>query len=158
MDLDRQVGPLHHRTQVTHGGASAATPADGDLKGADAFLLCAVEISVEFIAGLLTAGDKGIVQFVVRAQVANRERPADTVKIVGAALLVLGATEIRQDIIVGPTGIAHLAPSVEILPLAADVDETINRRRASADNHKIVVRVELHRSQYPKKLVRKVGC
>ena len=38
---------------------------------ADAFLLGAVEIGVELIAGLLRAGDEGVVQFVARAQIGD---------------------------------------------------------------------------------------
>src|SRR4029077_19972976 len=51
--------------------------------------------------------------------------------IVGAALLVLGAAEIRQHVVIGPADIAELAPMVEILTLAADVDEAVDRAGAA---------------------------
>ena len=70
-------------------------------------------------------------QLVRRLHVADRERAAGAVQIVGAALLVLGAAEIREHVVVRPAGIAELPPMVEILFLAADIDETVDRRRAA---------------------------
>ena len=51
--LDLEVGPLHRRAQIGDGGAGAAPAAHGELIGADAFLLGAVEVGVELVAGLL---------------------------------------------------------------------------------------------------------
>src|SRR5215212_2123972 len=76
MNLDLKVGPLHRGTKVTDRRARAAPPANGHLESADSFLVGTVEIRIEIIAGLLTTGDERVVQFVARAQVAYRERPA----------------------------------------------------------------------------------
>src|SRR3989442_676834 len=51
------------------------------------------------------------------------------VKLVGAAGLVLGAPEIGQHIGRRSPLIAELAPIVEILGLAADIDHAVDRRR-----------------------------
>ena len=79
------------------------------------------------IAGLLRAGDEGVVQRMIGAQVGHRQRPAAAVKFVGAVFLVLGLAEIRQHVVIRPAGIAQLPPQVEILPLAADVDQPVDR-------------------------------
>ncbi len=130
-DLDLEVGPLHRRAQIGDRGAAASHPADGQLVVADALLLGAVEIGVGLEPGLLRAGRKGVVQFVVRAQIRDVERAALPMIIVGAALLVLGAAEIRQHVVIRPADIAELAPMVEILALAADVDQPVDRARAA---------------------------
>ncbi len=52
-------------------------------------------------------------------------------KFVGAAFLILGLAEIRQHVVIRPAGVAELAPEIEILALAADVDQAVDRRRAA---------------------------
>jgi len=127
-DLDRKVGALHRRAQIGDRGAAPAHPAYGQLIIADALLLGAVEIGVGREAGLLRTRGEGVVQLVRRAQVGDVERAAGPVIIVGAALLVFGAPEIRQDVVIGPADIAELAPTIEILALAADIYEPVDRR------------------------------
>src|SRR5216683_507208 len=130
-DLDIEVGALHRRAQI--GDCRTAPPhlADCQLVGPDAFLLGAVKIGVGREPGLLCAADKGIVQLVLGAQIGNVERAALAVIIVGAAFLVLGAAEIREHIVIRPADIAELAPMVEILALAADIDEAVDRAGAA---------------------------
>jgi len=101
------------------------------LQWADAVLLGAVEIGVQPMTRLLRSGDKGVVQFVARAQVGDAERSARAMMLVSASFLVLGAPEIRQHVLIRPAGIAHLAPQVEILLLAADVDEPVDGTRSA---------------------------
>ena len=81
------------------------------------------------MASLLRPGDKGVMQFVPRPQIGDAKRSAGAVMLVGAALLVLGAPEIGQHVLVRPAGIAELAPQIEILSLAADVNEPVDRAR-----------------------------
>src|SRR5438128_1132348 len=50
---------------------------------------------------------------------------------VGAALLVFGATEIGKHVVIRPAGIAELPPEIEILLLAADVNEAVYRARTA---------------------------
>ena len=61
------------------------------------------------------------------AQVGHAERTVAAVKIIAAAFVVLGLAEVRQHVVVAPAGIAELTPVVEILGLAADVDQSIDR-------------------------------
>ena len=65
------------------------------------------------------------------AHVGHAERPAGAVEVVGAALVVLGLAEVGQHIIVAPAGVAELAPMVEVLGLAADVDQSVDRARSA---------------------------
>src|SRR5260370_7338412 len=65
------------------------------------------------------------------ADVGDRERPAHPMQRVLAALLVLGAAEIRENILEAPAGIAELAPMVEVLCLAADVEQPVDRARSA---------------------------
>ena len=126
-DFDLQVRPLHRRAQIGERGAAPPHLAHGQLVVADAFLLGAVEIGVGLEPGLLRGGDKGVVQFVAGAQIGDVERPAGAVIIVPAALLVLGAAEIRQHVVIAPADAAELPPIVEILPLPADIDQPVDR-------------------------------
>ena len=105
-------------------------PADRQLQRTDAFLLGAVEIGVELDSPASCApAMKASCSSWSVAQVGDAERAAGAVILVGAALLVLGLAEIRQHVVIGPAGIAELAPQVEILLLAADVDQAVDRGR-----------------------------
>jgi hypothetical protein len=54
-------------------------------------------------------------------------------KLVFAALLILSLFEIRQHVLIAPADIAELAPLIEILFLAADIDEPVDRARTAQD-------------------------
>jgi hypothetical protein len=128
-DLDAQIGPPHCGAQISHGSAAAPHVADGDLQRSDTVLLGAVKVGVEFMARLLRPGNKGVMQFVAGPQIGDAQWTANAVMLVGAAFLVLGAAEIGQYVLIRPAGIAELAPQIEILLLATDVDEPIDRAR-----------------------------
>ena len=117
--------------QIGDRGAAPAHVAHRHLQWSDAILLGAVEIGVALVARLLGGGDKGIVQFVLRAQIGDIERAAGAVMRVGAALLIFGPAEIRQHVVIRPAGIAELAPQIEILLLPADVDQPVDRAGAA---------------------------
>ena len=61
------------------------------------------------------------------ANVGHGERTANAVQFVFAALLVLGAAEVREHVAECPAGVAELTPMVEILLLAADIEQAIDR-------------------------------
>src|SRR6516164_886490 len=79
----------------------------------------------------LRSGDKSIMEFVLRPQIADVQRSPAAVVLIGAALLVLGSPEVGQHVIIRPAGIAQLPPQIEILFLAANVDEAIDRARSA---------------------------
>src|SRR6516165_10170449 len=80
---------------------------------------------------LLRSGDEAIMEFVLRPQIADVQRTPAAVVLIGAALLVLGSPEIGEHVIIRPAGIAQLPPQIEILFLAANVDEAIDRARSA---------------------------
>ena len=93
---------------------------------ADAVLRGAVEVVVAREAKSHRGVDKGFGDRVF-FDVGNAERAAGAVEFVAAADLVLGALEIRQHVVERPAGVAELAPMVEILGLAADIDHAVDR-------------------------------
>src|SRR5438046_2929196 len=65
------------------------------------------------------------------ADIGNRKWSADTVEVVAAATLILGAPEIGQHVGEAPAGIAELPPMIVILVLAADLEQTVDRTRSA---------------------------
>ena len=57
--------------------------------------------------------------------------PPTAVQRVLAALLVLGAAEVGQHVVEAPAGIAELAPVIEILGLAAQIEQAVDRARSA---------------------------
>ena len=115
------------RLEVAHRRAAAPAAARGGLEIARAFLARAVEIVVAREARLLGGCDEGVAQRMRLALIGDGERSARAVEGVGAALLVLSLAEIGQHILIAPTDIAELAPMIEILLLAADIDEAVDQ-------------------------------
>ena len=103
----------------------------GGLVIAGAFLHRSVEIVVARIAALHGGFHIGHGERMAVAQIRNPERPAGAVKFVGAALVVLRLAEIGQHVVKAPAGIAELPPVVEVLRLAADIDQAVDRARAA---------------------------
>ena len=126
-DFHLQVGPVQHRLQIACRGGTAPPVAHCKLQRTDAFLLAAVEVGVVRIARLLRALDERVVQRVVGAKIGYRERATLAVEFVLAVLLVLRPAEIRQHIVIRPSGIAQLTPQIEILLLSANIDQAVDR-------------------------------
>jgi hypothetical protein len=61
-------------------------------------------------------------------EIRDGERPARAVQFIAAAFLVLRALEIGQHVGERPAFVAELAPMVEILGLATDIDEPVDAR------------------------------
>jgi len=99
------------------------------LQRPDPVLRGPVEIIVAAVSSLLRRSHKRVVEFVAGAQIGHVERPAGAVMRVGTALLVLGAAEVGEHVVIRPAGVAELAPQIEILALATDVDQPVDRAR-----------------------------
>jgi hypothetical protein len=65
--------------------------------------------------------------------VLDLQGPAGTVKLVAAALVVLGFLEVGQDRVVVPAVAAALAPLVIVGGVAAHIDHAVDRRGAAQD-------------------------
>jgi hypothetical protein len=125
--LHKQIEPLACRTQIPHRGRAAPPVTRGKLVVAGTFLHCAVEIIVARETKIERALDKRLADRVVILHVGDCERTAGAVQLACAAGLILGAAEIRQHVIERPAGIAELAPVVEVLRLATDIDQAVDR-------------------------------
>src|SRR5581483_10244118 len=97
------------------------------LKVAGTFLFRSVEIVGARNAGLLRRFDKSFAKRMRLADIGNRQWTPGTMKLVSAALLILGALEVGEDILERPAGIAELAPVIVVLVLAADIEKPIDR-------------------------------
>ncbi len=125
--LDGQVRPAHDRVEVGDGGAGTRAVAMGHLVPADPVLLGAVEVLVRREAVRLRGVQEVLRERVARAALGHRERPAGTVVLVLAALVVLCALEVREHLVPGPAG----PPLVVVERVPADVDHRVDRGGAA---------------------------
>src|SRR5450759_1572476 len=117
--------------QVGVGGAAAQPVALGELEAPNAFLPCAVEVGIVLVSRLAGGLEHRVDERVHRAAVGHPGRPARSVVRVLAALVVLAALEVRQDIVVAPARTAGVGPAVVIGTVAADVDHRVDRTTAA---------------------------
>src|SRR5581483_8772051 len=115
-------------------GAGAAAAAAGLLAPADRIPGAGrqvVDVGAVFEAELLRRRDDRLARRRPLAHRRGGEKPAGAVNLGGLALPVLGLLEIGQHVVPAPAAVAELGPVVEILGLAADVDQPVDRRRAA---------------------------
>ena len=98
-----------------------------------ALLLRPVEVGIAWIAALLRGLDKCDGKRMAVAQIGNTQRPAGAVPCIGTALVILGLSEVRQHVVKAPAHIAERAPLIEVLLLAAYVDQAVDRTRTADD-------------------------
>ncbi len=114
--------------------AHAPAPGDAGLGLDDAFLVLAVVVAVELVAG----GDGGLEQRVVERVLVRHfrdaQRAAGATPVGTAAILVaLDAREQRRHVLPAPAARAHLRPGVVVERLAAHPDEAVDGARAAQD-------------------------
>ncbi|MNQ40681.1 hypothetical protein D3C85_543400 [compost metagenome] len=128
----RQVRTAHGRAQVGVGGGAAHAILHRHVHGAEAFLHEAVGVVGLDIAGLGTGIDPGTVQRVLHVvAVGGAQRPAIAAIGIAALLVALGPFEVRQAVAIAPIAGAELLPFVEVVGMATDVDQAVDRRRAA---------------------------
>ena len=130
---DLEVGPSAGRVEVGLGGRPADAVLDGHVHGAEAFLLPAVVVPSDRVAGLFAGLDEGLVERVQAHVVAGAggERPLAAAVFVAAALPGLGPAEVGQAVAVAPAGRALGLPFVEVAGVAAHVDHAVDRGGAA---------------------------
>ncbi len=131
---DFEVGAFHRRAQIGACRTLPAPPAAGLLHPADAVAGAGrqmVDIVAVFEPELLARLDHHLAQRWLVGGARGEERPARAVKCVAAAFPILGLLEIGQYIVPRPAAVAELAPMVEILRLAADIDHAVDRAGAA---------------------------
>ena len=92
------------------------------------------------VAGFHRSVEHRVDQRLHRTTLRDGERTADAVELVLAALVVLGALEVREHLVVRPAGSAARRPVVEVEPVAAQVDHRVDR--AAAADHLSARQVE----------------
>jgi hypothetical protein len=133
LDDHLEVGPLQRRPQIGARGAGPPPAAARLLAPADAVAGAGrqvVYVLAVFEADLLPGFDYR------RAErrpvhLRRKQRTALAAHLGLAALPVLGAFEERPDLVPAPAAVAELRPVVEILGLAANIDQTIDRARTA---------------------------
>ena len=129
-----QIGPLCRRAQISARGTLPAPAAAGLLHPADIVAGArrqVVHVGMIFEADLGPGLDHRLAQQRLVGGVGGQQRPAMAVKLVLPALPALGLFEIGQDVVPRPAPVAELAPMVEILGLAADIDHAVDRARSA---------------------------
>ena len=141
-DLERLRRPVRtvrlrapaRRLEKGRGGRTAHRVARRELIVADAVLDGAVEIVVEGNARLLRRAEEGVADRRRIDGIGDAQRAAIAVIGVDEALVVLGALEIGQDLLVAPARAAGLRrPGVVVLGVAARVELRVDRRAAADD-------------------------
>ncbi len=125
-----EVRTLGGGVQICHGGRGPHPLALRHLVHPDAVLLAVVEVLVARQPGLDARLDEGMGDAVLRALLADGERPARAVERRRAALVVLGLDEVREQVGPAPAGDP---PAVVVERVAADVDHRVDRGGAAED-------------------------
>ena len=103
------------------------------LEAADPLLRSAVEVEVVRMPSSDAGLDHRVDRRVQRPAVRHGERPADAVELVRAPLVVLGALEVRQHLVVAPALGTVCRPAVEVGSVATRVDHCVDRAAATDD-------------------------
>ena len=125
------VGTQALRREVGERGAAAAAVSLRDLEPADALLGRAVVVVGLGDPGLHGGLDHRRRVAMLRAAVADAQRPAGAVVIALAAFVVLSLLEVRQGVLISPAREAHSRPLVVVGAVAADVEHRVERARAA---------------------------
>src|ERR1700758_454079 len=131
LDDHLEIGPLHRLPQISARGAGPPSAAARLLAPADAVAGAGWQVvhvlavfEPDLLAGLdYRRAERRPLHF------RGKERTATAANLGLAALPVLGLFEEGQDLVPAPAAIAELRPVVEILGLAAHINETVDRAR-----------------------------
>ena len=129
--LHVEVGAPTGRTEVRGCGRRAQAVSRRQLVVADALLPLPVEVVVAGYTELVGCADQRFDQRMSALDVRGPQRAVGAVEFACAAHVVLELAEIGQHVGEAPSGIAERRPMVVIVALAANVDESIDRRRAA---------------------------
>jgi hypothetical protein len=126
-----QVRPAQGRRQIGRRRAPALAVADGQVVGAKALLLVAVEVLGRGVARLAAGLDQGGVERALGLPARHVQRARAAVIGVAAAMVGFRALEVGQDLGIGPARQPHLPPLVVVARVAADIDHAVDRRAAA---------------------------
>ncbi len=123
-----EIGPRHRRLEIGIGRAPAAAAMDGHVHAPKAFLLRAVDVVGQRIARLLRRIEKGGVERVLQPAITGVESALGAAIGITALVARLGATEIGEDLGKAPAARALFLPAFEIHRIAANIDQSVDRR------------------------------
>ena len=121
-----QVAAPAHGRQEGDGRIAAPVAAQGQLVGAQAFVLRAVEVGAARKAGFLAGGKPGGAVGVVVAQIGHIQLALAAVVVARATGVALGFLEEGQHLAVAPAVGTSARPVVVVGLLAADVDQPVD--------------------------------
>jgi hypothetical protein len=124
------AAPLRRPQIAGRRGATQAI-ACRQLKIAGAVLLLAIEIVRAWHAHGFGCIDETFADLAFNAHIADAERPASAMMVVGAPFLILGAHEVGEHIAKAPSSAAKLSPVIEVGGVPTDVQQAIDGARAS---------------------------
>ena len=122
-----EVRAVERRMQIAPRRAPALAVVDGQLVGSEAFLLKAVEIVGQRMAGLGARGYRRGENRIWRRRLGDLQRSLPAVVRVRTALQRLGTLEVGQHVGIAPAGQAHLAPLIIVARVAANIDHAVDR-------------------------------
>ena len=126
------VRPLHRRLDVAMRHAHAPAPIDRGLRLHDAFLVLAVVVGVELVAGRHGRLEQRVIERVLVGHGRDLERAVGAAAVAAVAVdEVLDAGEQRRHLAPAPAAAAHLRPGVVVERLAAHPDQAVDRARAA---------------------------
>ena len=130
-DLDREIFPLHRRTQIADRGRAALAVADGILAAPEAFAARAVVVVGDRQPGRARRLDPGGEHRVLRLAPLHADVAVVAAKLALAVLPVFDALEVRQHVRKRPAARALLRPAVVVGGIAAGEGHHVDRRRAA---------------------------
>src|SRR5260370_896381 len=107
--------------QISARAAPAPLAVGRALKRTGPLLLAVVEIAIGRQPSLYCGSDKGVSQFPADRLIRDTQGPANAMRRVGAALLVLGFLEVGQHAVPVPADAAALAPQIVVGRIAAHI-------------------------------------
>ncbi len=128
---DLQVRALHRRAQIGARGTGAAAAAAGLLAIADAAMRQRIHVLAVVEPDLFAGFDRRAAQRRNVGHARGEERAALAAPFIRLAFPILGLFEIGQHVVPRPAAVAELRPMVEILGLAADINEPVDRAGAA---------------------------
>ena len=129
--FEPQIGAMQHRLEKGARRRDTAAALLVDVKGADAFVVAAVEVGNGFDAGLFGGGAEGVEQIPAHPRRRNVPFAADGMRVAFAEEMIFVPFEKRQHVVPAPAGKPELAPMVVVGGLAAHIDHGVDRGRAA---------------------------
>ncbi|MNO86581.1 hypothetical protein D3C76_779850 [compost metagenome] len=112
-------------------GAPASAIVDGDVVGADTFLVDAVEIGIVAMTRGHAGGDEGVAGRVAPSRSADTKFTGIAMQFTFTGVMVFALAEVWQDVVERPARIAQCFPVIEVGAVTAYIDHAVDRAAAT---------------------------